>query len=221
MKPEEHHIERELANVLTQVRAPESLQRSVAGLVREAEAGDRRRAARRVLPRLRLVAAGALAATAILAAVLALSAATTPAPTVSQVSRLALGTATAPAPGESPHEPRVLASSVEGLHYPYWGAALGWQAVGARSDRVRGRAVTTVFYADGQAKRVGYAIVAGRPLALPRGGTAVRWHGIAFRVLRSGAATTVTWRQDGHTCVLAARGVGSEELLRLAGWSRS
>jgi hypothetical protein len=37
-------------------------------------------------------------------------------------------------------------------------------------------------------------------------------------VLRSGAATIVTWLRDGHTCVLAARGVDASVLLRLATW---
>ncbi|HVR05504.1 MAG TPA: hypothetical protein VMS02_05640 [Solirubrobacteraceae bacterium] len=225
MKPEPQDIQTELASVVAHVRAPESLQRSVAALVQEAEVGNATRSSRRLrsrplLPRLRLLAAGALGAAAILAALLALEGATTRAPTVSQVSHLALSAATRPAPGESAGNPRVLAAAVEGLHYPYWGTELGWQAVGARHDRLRGRAVTTVFYADRQARRVGYAIVAGGPLAVPRG-SAVRWHGVVFHVLRSGGATIVTWRQDGHTCVLAARGVGSDTLLRLAGWSRS
>jgi hypothetical protein len=225
MNPEPQDIQTELASVLAQVRAPESLQCSVATLMREAEAGHGARGSRRarsrpLLPRLRLLATGALGAAAILAAVLVLAGANTHAPTVSQVSRVALSTATRPAPGESPGDPRALAAGVEGLHYPYWGAALGWRAVGARSERLGGRAVTTVFYADHWGRRVGYAIVAGGPLALPRG-TGVRWHGVGYRVLRSDGATVVTWRQEGHTCVLAARGVDSGTLLRLAGWSRS
>jgi hypothetical protein len=45
-------------------------------------------------------------------------------------------------------------------------------------------------------------------------------NGTRFAVLREGDATIVTWRRDGHTCVLAGRGAGVEEqLVAFASWA--
>jgi hypothetical protein len=211
---------RALAGVGSQamVQAPDRLRRSIQTLGADAATAPRRRKRR-----LRLVSAVALSATAAVAAVLALTASTPPirAPTVLQAAQLALRPATLPAPAESARDHGLLASSVDGISYPYWGGRLGWQAAGARTDRLGGHAVTTVFYADGSSRRIGYAIVAGSPLAVPAHATVVEQAGVRFGVLQSPGATVLTWREAGHTCILAARGVPSATLLRLASWRRS
>ena len=70
------------------------------------------------------------------------------------------------------------------MPFPYWEERFGWRSTGARNDRIGGRAVTTVFYADGRGHRIGYAIVAG-PRAPSISGGVVRWrNGTAYRLLR-------------------------------------
>jgi len=150
------------------------------------------------------------------------------APTVLQASALAQRPATQSAPGESTSAPGRLAISAAGIPYPYWGARFGWHAVGARTDTIGGRTVTTVFYSSSSlgavrriaptAERIGYAIVGGPALAVPTAGHTATWHGVPFQVLRSGEATVVTWRRAGHTCILIGSGVSAHTLLTLANW---
>jgi hypothetical protein len=201
--------------------ASEALRESVAAMVAHASAprDDRRRPATLRRPRLafrpRLALAGAAAT--VLAAFALLGAATGPAgPSVAQAARLALSPARMAPPAARPDG--TLAASVDGVAYPYWADDSRWRAVGERSDRLHGRTVRTVFYADGSA-RIGYAIAAGSPLSV-RGGTTVERHGVRMRVLRSGPATVVTWLRGGHTCILAGRGVDAQALLALASWKR-
>ena len=87
-----------------------------------------------------------------------------------------------------------------------------------RSDELGGRTVTTVFYANAAGRRIGYSIVDGQALALPIGGRAAVWHGTRFDVLHQGVSTVVTWRRDGHTCILVGSRVGAKTLLTLADW---
>jgi hypothetical protein len=195
---------------LDAVRAPLALRRSI----EELTSGARSRARRRRALRLRVAGAGALAAVAAATAAIVLGAGTQQPPTVLAASRVALGAATLASPAEDPHAPGQLATSVEGVPYPYWGGNRGWPTAGARTDSVNGRSVTTVFYTSDRGTRVGYAIVAGHPLAEPAGKVVVR-AGVHFRVLSTDGATVVTWREHGHTCILAARGVPARTLLHL------
>lgn len=96
------------------------------------------------------------------------------------------------------------------------GGSIGWPTAGARVDRLGGRTITTVFYATHGGGRVGYAIVAGRPLPSPAGGTVVDRGGVRFRVLAAAGLTVLTWREGGHTCILTARDVPAHTLLGLA-----
>jgi hypothetical protein len=199
---------------LEDVRAPASLRQSI-----EALAGDgRSRVARRRMPRLRPAAAGGLAASlAALAAIVAvvLGSGSSPAPTVLEAARVALRPATLAAPVENPHNRALLESSVEGVPYPYWGGRRGWRTAGSRVDRLGGRTITTVFYAARDGGRIGYAIVAGDPLSMPAGGGVVTREGTSFHVLDTAGATVVSWREAGHTCILAAHDVAAKTLLRL------
>lgn len=212
---------------LESVRAPDSLHRAIEQLVEEARARPHRRFAfprgrepsssprARSSLRPRLAAAGALLAAAAAVAAIVLGSGAQSTPTVLQASRVALASATLPAPAENPRDQGKLDASVEGLAYPYWGGRRGWPAAGARHDQLGGRSVTTVFYATTSGARIGYAIVAGPPLAESSAGTVLVRGGTRFRVLHPGKATVVTWREAGHTCILAARGVPARAMVRL------
>jgi hypothetical protein len=196
---------------LETVRAPSSLRSSLEELVSNAPVRRRRRA-----PALRLAGAGALAAVAAAAVAIALGGVgATRTPTVLEASRVALEPASRASPAENPARQSALEASVEGVSFPYWGGRRGWPATGARTDRLQGRTITTVFYAARDGKRVGYAIVAGSPLPTPASGTVVARGGVRFHVLDAAGATVVSWREAGHTCILAARGLPVHTLLGL------
>jgi hypothetical protein len=131
-------------------------------------------------------------------------------PTVAQAARLALAPATRPAPAA---HGETLAASVDGVAYPYFDGT-DWQAAGSRADRLDGRKVMTVVYKNARGQRVGYAIAEGSALSV-KGGRLVD----GKRVLHDGETTIVTWLRDGHTCILAARGVDAGKLVDLANWS--
>ena len=54
---------------------------------------------------------------------------------------------------------------------------------------------------------------------MPDGARRVRRGALPLAVLRHGGAAVVTWRRDGHTCVLASRQASAERLVRLAAWT--
>jgi hypothetical protein len=224
-QPDDTQAERAvLAHIrsLDAVQAPATLRRSIEGLASSAQTRRRRRGT----TRLRLVGAGALAAAVAAVVAIALGGGAPPAnrqvaTTVLAASRLALLPATLAAPAESLDHAGRLKRSVEGVTYPYWGGRLGWQASGARTDRLGAHTITTVFYTSRDGRRIGYAIVGGPALPAPSGGAAVQQSGVHFRVLATGDLEVVTWREAGHTCVLAGRGVAAATLLRLAGWGRA
>ncbi len=207
---------------LERVEAPNLLHRSI----ELAATGDTASAAkerRSLSPRLpsRLVAGFAFATAVAVVLVLVLTTGGgTSAPTVIQASGAGLRSATATAPAESPRNPHLLAASAAGIHYPYWGGKLGWKAVGARTDAVGGRTVTTVFYANSHARRIGYSIVSGDVLAIPADSASAQRGGVSFHILSPSNPTIVTWREAGHTCILTARGVSAGTLMRLATWRR-
>ena len=143
-------------------------------------------------------------------------------PTVKQAALLALRQPTQPSPAESPTGGAVLERTQGGIRFPYWQHELGWTTSGARSDSFAGRSASTVFYTakspSGATARVGYTILSGTALPLPRA-TAVEQKGTRYYVLSDNGATVVTWRRLGHTCILAARGLGPGTLLHLAAWA--
>jgi hypothetical protein len=183
----------EIVRMLDEVRAPASLHEAIARMTASAPAT---RSPWRAI-RLRPAAAGAFAllAAATVAVVLALSGGGPAAPTVLQAATLTGRPATLRAPDEDPSRPGELTISAGGIAYPYWGHRFGWQTAGARTDRLRGRAVTTVFYTNAAARRIGYSIVDGRTLATPSAGRSTRWHGVRFQVLDAAGRTVVTWQR--------------------------
>ncbi len=169
--------------------------------------------------RLAPAAAVALAAVALVAVLLASSGSS--APTVKTAALLALRQPTEASPQEIPGQ-RLLKRRAAGISFPYWEDDLGWNTSGARNDSYAGHSATTVFYTStlpsGGTARVGYTILSGSALPLPHA-PAVENGGTRYFVIDDGGATVVTWRRDGHTCILAARGVTPGTLLHLAAWA--
>jgi hypothetical protein len=194
-----------------EVRAPSSLHGKVEQLV--AGAAPKRRPSG---ARIGLASAFATAvATAAIA--IGLSGGGAEGLSVRKTAALALSPAKMTAPGESETHRAQLTATVGGVPFPYWKERFGWRSSGARTDRVAGRAVTTVFYTNAQRQRIGYAIASGRAPATWGGTVTKRW-GVSYRVLAQDGATVVTWQRDGHLCVVAGRGVSARTLLGLASW---
>ena len=135
-------------------------------------------------------------------------------PTVPQTAHLALAAATSPAPPEDPAHRGLLRLRVGGLAFPYYGRTSSWEATGARTDTLGGRRVVTVFY-TAHGHRVGYAIVSGAPLPAG-GGTLVTRGDVTYWLQHAHGAQLITWRQAGHTCVIAGHRVNPRTLLTLA-----
>jgi hypothetical protein len=224
----EHQPPRTEAELIELVRssdlkAPDSLHRRIESMVAE-HGGTRRSSLAGALTAVgaplgrRLVAAGALVAVVVAVLAVVLGGGGQAALSLRQASALTLGPATTQAPPESTRNGAELVASVQGVHFPYWEEHFGWRSTGQRTDRVAGRAVTTVFYANGRGQRIGYAIVAGMPAPSMKGG-AIQWrHGTSYRLLHANGAEVVTWQRNGRLCVLSGRGVDRATLLRLAAW---
>lgn len=193
------------------VRAPASLHRQVDALL-----ASRRR--RRLVPPRRLLGAMAAAAAAG-ALVAALTGGDSPGLSLRQASALTLRPAMTGAPPESQTHRAELTAAVDGVSFPYWGERFGWHGAGARTDRVDGRTVTTVFYTDARGRRIGYAIVSGTPAPATSGGTIAWRAGVSYRLLSENGAPVVSWLRDGRLCVVSGRGLDRATLLRLASWS--
>jgi hypothetical protein len=210
--------EEDIAALAATVKAPESLHRRVHEMVADAQTRTpaRRRAGWITSPR-RFVVAAAAAALAVVAVAIGLSGGTSGGLSVQRAAALTLSPATMGAPAENEAHRAQLEASVDGVSFPYWKERFGWRSSGARSDRVGGRAVTTVFYSNAEGRRIGYAIASGRAPATHEGSVVRRW-GVEYRVLSHDGATVVTWQRAGHLCVVGGRGVSAHTLLGLASW---
>ncbi len=197
------------------VRAPDALRHAVERQVAAAREGRARVSPFGARP-LALAFGGGLAALVVVLALVLGGSGSTSGPTVQEASRVALLPASAPAP-PARADGELLQASVEGIAYPTWTRA-GWWAVGERSDTLAGRRIRTVLYSDRRGGRVGYAIAAGDVLPV-EGGQVVERHGARLRVLVLDGAAVVTWRRDGHTCILASREVSPARLLTLASYA--
>jgi hypothetical protein len=160
--------------------------------------------------------AGMLAA---LAAIVGLATTGPGAPTVALAATVAARPAVVSVgqpPDDSVRLPGVRAA---GLPFPYWEDHFGWRATGARTDRIDGRAMTTVFYRRA-GRQIAYTIVSGRPLA--PGTSPVRTLTRARTELATFSTIPgqhiVTWMRRGHTCVLSGQNVPLNALLELASW---
>jgi hypothetical protein len=163
----------------------------------------------------RLAVAGGLAAVVVVVLAVVLSGGPG-APTVAEAARLGNRPPTGAAPRPLDASGTKLALDVEGVVFPNFARSFGWRAVGMRRDRLDGRNATVVFYAK-DARRIGYVIVAGSGLARPSGAEGTTRGGVLFQTLRVNGRLGVTWRRDGHTCVLIGAATRAE-LLTLANW---
>jgi ferric-dicitrate binding protein FerR (iron transport regulator) len=209
-------VGRRVQQLAQTVQAPAALRVRLAE-EHHAPAPARRR--RRWVP----VSAGALAAAAavVLALVLAGGGGGPATPTVADAAAVALAGPTAAAPAVATGSETQLRAQVGGVTFPNYAYRWPqWTAAGSRRDTLHGRAATTITYRGPQGD-VGYTIVDGKPLPEPDGARRVRAGGTTFAVLHRGdGSTVVTWRQGGHTCVLAGRGAGMEgQLVRFAAWA--
>ena len=162
------------------------------------------------------VAVAAVAAV-VLALVLALPSGTPGAPSVSDAAALAARGPVQAAPTPDPSMPASrLHQSVGDVYFPNWTSRFGWQATGARMDKLGGRTAVTVFY-RWNGDTIAYTIVHSPPLAEPSG-KATTWDGTEFRTLNLNGRLVVTWRRGGDTCVLSGTGIKAAELQRLAAW---
>jgi anti-sigma factor RsiW len=171
------------------------------------------RSGRRLVPRLALAGAAAVAAVVVAAVVLNGGPG---APTVADAARLATQPPTGPAPAPAGTAGTRLAIALEGISFPDFARLYGWTALGVRYGRVDGRDATVVVYGKGQ-RRLGYAIVAGAVLSPPADGEAAVIDGVEYQTLRLNDLLVVTWRRGGHTCVLIGQAPRAE-LLKLASW---
>jgi hypothetical protein len=196
------------------VRAPEELHRRIEALVAErTPARSRRQTA------IRWGLSGAVALGALVAVlVVSLSGGGGSSLTLRTAVALTLRPATMAAPAEDRHNGTMLAATVDGVAFPYWEESFGWRSTGARVDRVDGRTVRTVFYADGHGHWIGYAIVAGTPAPQVSGGVVKQRAGTPYRIFTQDGARVVTWLRNGHLCVVAGHGVSAATLLALASW---
>jgi hypothetical protein len=160
--------------------------------------------------------AGALAAI-VLALVLVAPAGTPGAPSFGEAAALGTLAPSAPAPAPDPDAPAVqLNRNVENVYFPNWATRLHWRAIGERTDHIDGRVAVTVFY-DGRGARVAYTIVAAPALEVPNA-KRMLLDGTEFQTLRLDRRAVVTWRRDGHTCMLSAASVPATTLRGLASW---
>jgi anti-sigma factor RsiW len=159
-------------------------------------------------------AAAVLAAVAVFFVVLSVSGGPA-APSVAAAAQLALQAPTGPPPAAVTGTGK-LAANVEGVSFPDYLASYGWRPVGVRHGQVGGRSATVVYYEKG-GRRLGYAIVAGPGLPLPAQAASTTRSGVRFQTLTLQGRQVVTWRNQGHTCVMVGQ-VPAGELVTLAGW---
>jgi plasmid stabilization system protein ParE len=208
-----------LVSATGEIAAPASLRASVEELADGATRGrsrrDRAADRRRVAVWRPRVSIALVAFAAVVVAIVSIALHGESAPTVNGTARLALAAAVDPAPATDPADRDLLSLRVNRIPFPSYLRSTGWRASGARRDTLDGRHVTTVFYTSGGG-RVGYSIVSGTALAVPRGSTVRGPTGVQYVLTSSDGAQLITWRRDGHTCVIASRSVGRGALLALA-----
>ena len=138
-------------------------------------------------------------------------------PPVAQAAALASRGSTQAAPALDPQNPGArLEVAVQNVYFPNWAWRSGWRAVGQREDVLDGRAARTVYYAS-HGKLLAYTIL-GTPALPEPSASSTMVNGLALRTLQAHGRTIVTWRRDGHTCVISAIGVPASTLQGLAAY---
>jgi hypothetical protein len=181
--------------------------------LRERLAGEGRAAGRQ--GRLRVFAAGTLGVAVAAVAVALILASAGGGPKVGAAADVALAQPTGPQPATSAKHPNRLKAEVGGVAFPSWHGS-EYKPVAVADREVGGRVSTVVWYRGPAGRNVGYVIVPGDSLPTPDGSRTVTRAGVDFAVGRRGGGTVVSWERGGHTCVIAARGVPTRNLVALA-----
>jgi hypothetical protein len=201
-----------IAAAVAETRAPLALRERI-------EADRSRAASRRAAPRRwRILApvAGLVAAAVVAVVLIAGNGAS---PSVLATASLATKGPVLPAPKEDPKNAALLRASVEGVPFPYWGESFQWKAVGARDDKIEGRAAKTVYYENANGMRAAYTILGGDPIDPPSGSREVTDNGIELWVTTDNGRRVVTWKRGGQSCVMSAPlAIPEHKLLDLASW---
>jgi hypothetical protein len=203
MSADTERIARRIREAAGSVDAPARLHARVAEEVARSAPARRRRV---------LAAGGALAgalAAAVVAVVLVLGSGGA-GPRIERAAALALRPPATSAPAVDPSDPAHLRAEVGGVRFPNYRS---WRPVGSRTDELDGRRAVTVAYSASGAT-VGYTIVDGAPLKLPKDVTWHEYSGYRVAVLRDDGERVVTWKQGGRTCIVAGRSADVTALLR-------
>lgn len=167
-------------------------------------------------PRCRVVLGGGLAAAALSAiVVLVIGVGSSAAPSVASASTLGGRVPTASLVSTTADHGTLAGVSAAGISFPDWAARFGFKAAGVRRDRFDGRLATTVFYGRG-GERIAYTIVSGAPLSAGAAAKQSVWGGTRLASLSVRGRVVVTWRRDGHSCVLSATRTPATTLALLA-----
>jgi hypothetical protein len=105
--------------------------------------------------------------------------------------------------------------SFAGITYADWATRFRWFKVGGRTDVVDGRRTFTVFYRHTH-HRIGYTVIAGRPVAPPGDAEVLRANGVELHRFKLGKDDVVTWVRNGRTCVLSGDVHNPFTLVKLA-----
>jgi hypothetical protein len=131
----------------------------------------------------------------------------------------ATGAALRPATGPAPvARGRVIDAHVGSVQFPNYSYGLPYRATGVRHDTIAGRNAVTVFYSAGK-QRVGYTVLDGKSLPVPSSARPVSFADFDAFAFSKNAARVITWRRDGHTCILASRTADEATMLQLAAWT--
>jgi anti-sigma factor RsiW len=218
-RSDDPQVERELAERGRALIAAAVADTSAPLGLRERLERDRERA-RPVARRRWLGLAGSFAAVAAAAvAALVISLGGTPSPGVLATVELAGKGPALPAPRHDPANPVVLQTKIDGLPFPDWAAKFQWRASGARTDQIKDRDATTVFYDNPTGARLAYTILGGGTIEPPDSARTTQIRGKDFHMMTRGDMRIVVWNRGGHTCVMSApMSVPAERLLDLAAW---
>jgi hypothetical protein len=167
--------------------------------------------------RTRFALAAAAAAAGAAAIVLTIGGTPAVAPTVADAAVLGQRPPVAAVPDAEDDVATLPGPRAAGLGFPYWEDHFHWKAIGARQDRFKGRATSTVFYRRHH-RTVAYTIVAGPPLRLGEAAQRTTRRGTTLHTLTSHGRRVVTWLRRGHTCVLSSTGASDAAMHRLAAW---
>jgi hypothetical protein len=129
-------------------------------------------------------------------------------PNVDQVVAAAAQGQTAGPPAKDPANPAKLNVTVGSVQFPTWERG-GWNVSGARTDKIDGRRVETVYYENSSGGSMKYSVVDGAPI------DTLEPSSTKYQITGSGDTRRIVWRAGGHTCIIEAKGVDPDQLERI------